>query len=428
MQQRRPISLDGCRSGAGGQQPGHRRAVTRAHGVAQCRIVGRRRTRHARDRRAQCHGQYRPSTPAHRVTAPDYECSGAEIHLENRDSPGRPPNPRVGVGQKAPLHSWRCAGYSAPASGPRRRMTVMPCGATEKGRMTHRLTVLSGLAMGVALAWSLAPAAQSQTRTAAGEWRDYGGDKGFTKYSPLDQITKDNVGQLRIAWRRPAVDETLRARNPGLTIANNLRSTPLMVGGVLYASNGIGLVEAFDPATGKTIWVQESDGELRGGAPTRGIAYWGSGDEARILAVRGQYLSAIDPKTGKLIRTLRHERPGGPASRHGPAAEEFLIRQRSANLQRRRPHRRGHDRRAVEQGRATREGAGLRRSDGSATVAVQSDSPSRRSRQRHLGERLVVVQRRGQHLVVHVQRRTTRAGLPADRCTDQRHVRRPPAW
>ncbi len=30
-----------------------------------------------------------------------------------------------------------------------------------------------------------------------------------------------------------------------------------MVGGVLYASNGIGLVEAFDPATGRTIWVQQ---------------------------------------------------------------------------------------------------------------------------------------------------------------------------
>ena len=29
-----------------------------------------------------------------------------------------------------------------------------------------------------------------------GEWRDYGGDKGMTKYSPLDQITKDNVTAL----------------------------------------------------------------------------------------------------------------------------------------------------------------------------------------------------------------------------------------
>jgi quinoprotein glucose dehydrogenase len=145
---------------------------------------------------------------------------------------------------------------------------------------------------------------RSQTGAGGGEWRDYGGDKGFTKYSPLDQIRADNVGQLRIAWRRPAVDPGLLAKNPSLKVANNLRSTPLMVGGVLYASNGIGLVEAFDPGTGRTVWVQEFDGELRGGAPTRGIAYWGSGDQARLLVVRGQYLSAVDPKTGKLIRSF----------------------------------------------------------------------------------------------------------------------------
>src|SRR5262245_9644530 len=137
-----------------------------------------------------------------------------------------------------------------------------------------------------------------------GEWRDYGGDKGYTKYSPLEQINKDNVNRLQIAWRRPAVAEELVTKIPGLTVANNLRSTPLMVGGVLYASNGIGLVEAFDAGTGKTLWVQEFEGELRGGAPTRGIAYWGSGADARILSVRGQYLFAADAKTGKLVRSF----------------------------------------------------------------------------------------------------------------------------
>ena len=38
------------------------------------------------------------------------------------------------------------------------------------------------------------------------EWRHYSGDNGSTKYSPLAQITKDNVARLRIAWRRPQVD------------------------------------------------------------------------------------------------------------------------------------------------------------------------------------------------------------------------------
>src|SRR5437762_13571491 len=112
--------------------------------------------------------------------------------------------------------------------------------------------------------WACTAILAAQHGTKGGQWRSYNGDAGSTKYSPLDQINKDNVGRLRIAWRRPAVAEELRAQNPKLTVANNLRSTPLMVGGVLYASNGIGLVEAFDPGTGKTIWVQEFDGELRG--------------------------------------------------------------------------------------------------------------------------------------------------------------------
>ena len=79
------------------------------------------------------------------------------------------------------------------------------------------------------------------------EWRYCSGDNGSRKYSLLAQITKENVAQLRVVWRRPQLDRTLLEANPRLRPANNFRSTPIMVGGVLYASNGIGLVEAFDP-------------------------------------------------------------------------------------------------------------------------------------------------------------------------------------
>ena len=33
------------------------------------------------------------------------------------------------------------------------------------------------------------------------EWRYYGGDSATTKYSPLDQINRDSVNKLKIAWR-----------------------------------------------------------------------------------------------------------------------------------------------------------------------------------------------------------------------------------
>ena len=49
---------------------------------------------------------------------------------------------------------------------------------------------------------ALTPARLSgQSGAKNGEWRSYGGDAGSTKYSPLDQINRDNVKNLRIAWR-----------------------------------------------------------------------------------------------------------------------------------------------------------------------------------------------------------------------------------
>jgi quinoprotein glucose dehydrogenase len=80
-----------------------------------------------------------------------------------------------------------------------------------------------------------------------------------------------------------------------------------MIDSVLYASNGIGLVEAFDPGTGKTLWLQESAEDRQGpltGTSTRGVAYWRSGSDERILSVRPPYLFAISPKTGELIHSF----------------------------------------------------------------------------------------------------------------------------
>ena len=141
-----------------------------------------------------------------------------------------------------------------------------------------------------------------------GDWPTHGGDKGFTRYSPLDQINKNTIKNLRIAWRRPAVASEFRAKHPDAS--QNLgvfESTPLMIDGVLYASNGIGIVEAFNPATGQTLWVQEPidpGAPILTGVSSRGIAYWRSGGEQRLLAVRGRNLTATDPETGRLIRSF----------------------------------------------------------------------------------------------------------------------------
>jgi quinoprotein glucose dehydrogenase len=146
-------------------------------------------------------------------------------------------------------------------------------------------------------------AASPQAQNMNVEWRYYSGDNRATKYSPLDQINKDNVSGLRVAWRHPQVDPALLTANPQLRLSNRYMSTPIMVGGVLYVTNALGLVEAIDPAAGRTIWTQKplvpGPEGLPGGTIAKGVAYWSEGLEARILTIRQQYLFALNPRTGE---------------------------------------------------------------------------------------------------------------------------------
>lgn len=167
--------------------------------------------------------------------------------------------------------------------------------------------------------------AHGQSGAEDGQWRSYNGDLGSTKYSPLDQIDRDNVDQLQIAWRRPAVAAELMQLDPDLNYSNAFRATPLMVDGVLYSSNGVGLVEAFDAGSGETIWVQELDPEqaLTGGT-MRGVGYWRDGDDERILTGRGNHLYALDAKTGRFVRSFGES--GRVDLRRGlqPEPEQYL--------------------------------------------------------------------------------------------------------
>ena len=158
--------------------------------------------------------------------------------------------------------------------------------------------------VGAAAVIAAAAASQAPPRT---QWRYFGGDKGFTRYSALDQINRDNVGSLRIAWQRPAVNAKLMAAFPDLRTNAYLRATPIVIDGVLYTQDAHGLVIALDGETGRTIWEQQPFAETMAeaaGAPTRGVDYWrGPGDgDARILAIRGEYLYALDAATGRPVQ------------------------------------------------------------------------------------------------------------------------------
>jgi quinoprotein glucose dehydrogenase len=154
-----------------------------------------------------------------------------------------------------------------------------------------------------ALALACASVVAVRSQSHSHEWRYFGGDKAFTRYSPLDQINRDNVKNLQVVWRRPAVDDKLKEAFPDLPVGSYLRSTPIMIDGILYTQDAHGFMNAFDPATGATVWQQEPFARTKEeatGQSTRGVDYWRGGSDQRILAVRGEYLYALNAKTGKI--------------------------------------------------------------------------------------------------------------------------------
>jgi outer membrane protein assembly factor BamB len=109
---------------------------------------------------------------------------------------------------------------------------------------------------------------RAQDETRAAEWRSSGGDSTYKRYSPLAQINRDNVKNLRIVWRHSALDPKLKDLNlPPLGTAS--RPTALVTKTLLFigdGSNTFGGIHpsmwgkkfrAYDKATGQVVWETE---------------------------------------------------------------------------------------------------------------------------------------------------------------------------
>ena len=81
---------------------------------------------------------------------------------------------------------------------------------------------------------------------APGDWLTWRRTLDSWGYSPLDQITRDNVGEIRMVWSRALA----RGRQEG---------TPLAYGGVLYMPQASDVIEAIDAVTGDLIWAHRRD-------------------------------------------------------------------------------------------------------------------------------------------------------------------------
>jgi quinoprotein glucose dehydrogenase len=119
------------------------------------------------------------------------------------------------------------------------------------------------------------------------EWPGYGGGPEQIRYSPLDQINKSNVARLTVAWSYDTGE------------SGGLQTQPIVVNGVLYGYTPTHKTFALRAGTGEHLWTFDSGIEERGA--NRGFMYWASGNDARVYAAVGQYLYALDARTGKPV-------------------------------------------------------------------------------------------------------------------------------
>src|SRR5215212_11508477 len=91
-------------------------------------------------------------------------------------------------------------------------------------------------------------------RSAGNEWRFYGGEPGGTRHSTLDQINRQNVGRLKVAWTYHMGELRRKPQVSGEVEPTAFESTPLVIDGMLYFTTPRGRVVALDADTGKEIW------------------------------------------------------------------------------------------------------------------------------------------------------------------------------
>jgi quinoprotein glucose dehydrogenase len=139
------------------------------------------------------------------------------------------------------------------------------------------------------------------------DWPVYGHDPGGMRFSPLTQITRENVAQLKVAWTFHTGDIS---DGSGGRKRSGFETTPILVDGTLYLTTGFNRVIALDPETGKQRWAYdplvEQAADYGDGLINRGVATWLDPDRAegklchrRIFeATLDARLIALDAATG----------------------------------------------------------------------------------------------------------------------------------
>jgi alcohol dehydrogenase (cytochrome c) len=143
------------------------------------------------------------------------------------------------------------------------------------------------------------------------DWLMIRRDYHASNYSSLNQITRDNVRDLRLQW--------VWAMNEGG--AN--QPAPIVHNGIIYLNNPGNVMQALDGRTGELIW-ENRYGTLATGAAMRGIAIY---DDKVFTATSDARLVALDAKTGKTVwqTTIGDRSKGNYSTSSGPIVAKGKV-------------------------------------------------------------------------------------------------------
>jgi quinohemoprotein ethanol dehydrogenase len=150
--------------------------------------------------------------------------------------------------------------------------------------------------MGAAPAFS----AQQLLAPPSANWITNGGSLFNQRYSPLNQINRDNVASLKALWRT--------GMGSGMNFGNAGQAQILEYEGTLFVSNGANDVFAIDVATGQILWTYHGNPDPKSGTPmgrsNRGVAL---GDGMVFVGQLDAKLVALDQRTGKVVWSAQVE-------------------------------------------------------------------------------------------------------------------------
>lgn len=130
-------------------------------------------------------------------------------------------------------------------------------------------------------------------------WEHYGGTKDAARYSSLQQINKNNIDSLAVAWEYHTGDNSKYSQ---------IQCQPIVIDGVLFGTSPQLKVFALDAATGQERWHANLSEFWKGAyswaGTNRGVTYWEEGTDKRILVAAGNFLVCLNANTGKPVESF----------------------------------------------------------------------------------------------------------------------------